>query len=128
MASLRKALLAGVAAIGIGFAGAASAQTAHVMNVPIPGGGIAQIHYVGDVPPQIVFAPASAAFPSASDSWMPMFSVFGHASPFTMLDRIAAEMDRRAAAMFRYAEAVADRAEAGGFAEAAFGAVPQWGG
>ena len=44
-----------------------------------------------------------------------------------MLDRIAAEMDRRAAAMFRYAETIADRADAGGFAEAAFGAMPPGG-
>ena len=36
-----------------------------------------------------------------------------------MLDRIAAEMDRRAAAMFSYAEAMADRTPAGGVAEAA---------
>ena len=116
MTSLRKTLLAGVAAIGIGDRrGAASAQNAHVMTVPVPGGGVAQIRYIGDVPPQIVFVPAPAAF----DAWMPVSSVFGHESPFAMLDRIAAEMDRRAAAMFRYAEAMADRADAGGFAEAA---------
>ena len=49
-----------------------------------------------------------------------------------MLDRIAAEMDRRAAAMFRYAEATADHAAAGGFAETTLGGVPPgaapWGG
>ena len=41
-----------------------------------------------------------------------------------MLDRIAAEMDRRAAAMFRYAEVMAARAPAGEVAEAASGAMP----
>ncbi|HEX2150722.1 MAG TPA: hypothetical protein VHG31_01835 [Stellaceae bacterium] len=120
MGSLRKALFAGIAAIGIAISGVASAQNAHVMTVPIPGGGVAQIRYVGDVPPQIVFVPAPAAF----EGWMPVSSVFGYASPFAMLDRIAAEMDRRAAAMFRYAEAMTDRANAGGFADAAFGAMP----
>lgn len=123
MTRLRTALLAGVAAVGVGLAGAASAQNVHVMTVPVPGGGVAQIRYVGDVPPQIAFVPAPAAF----DGWMPVSSVFGQASPFAMLDRIAAEMDRRAAAMFRYAEAMADRASVGGLAETALGAVPPGG-
>ena len=113
MASSRKTLLAGVAAIGIGLAGVASAQTAPMMTMPVPGGGVAQIRYIGpitfgDVPPQVVEVPTPAAF----GGWMPMSSVFGRDSPFAMLDRIAAEMDRRAAAMFRYAEAMTDRAEA----------------
>jgi hypothetical protein len=90
------------------------------MTVPVPGGGVAQIRYIGDVPPQIVYAPAPAAF----DGWTPMFPVFGQDSPFAMMDRIVAEMDRRAATMFRYAEAMTDRATAGGFAEAASGAMP----
>jgi hypothetical protein len=120
MGSLRKALFAGIAAIGIAISGVASAQNAHVMTVPVPGGGVAQIRYVGDVPPQIVFVPAPAAF----EGWMPVSSVFGYASPFAMLDRIAAEMDRRAAAMFRYAEAVADRGDTRGVFETAAGAMP----
>src|SRR5215212_7211746 len=123
MTSLCKTLLAGVAAIGIGVAGTASAQTAHVMTVPVPGGGVAQISYIGDVPPHVVFVPAPAAF----DSWMPVSSMFGYESPFAMMDRIAAEMDRRAAAMFRYAEAMTARADAGGFAGTAAGGVPSSG-
>src|SRR3954454_15281903 len=118
MARLRKTLLAGAASIGIAISGAASAQTAHVMNVAVPGGGIAQIRYFGDVPPQIVFAPAPAAFPASSGeafgAWMPVSSMFGpgfgSASPFAVMDRIAAEMDRRAAAIFRYADGMAARA------------------
>jgi hypothetical protein len=120
MASSRKPLLAGVAAIGIGLAGTASAQTSHVMTVPVLGGGVAQIRYFGDVPPRVVFVPAPAEF----DGWTPVSSAFGYDLPFAMLDRIAAEMDRRAAAMFRYAEAMADRAVAGGFAETTRGGVP----
>ena len=119
MASLRTALLGAIAALGIGAAGAAPAQTINTMTVPVPGGGVAQIRYVGEVPPQIVFVPA----PAALNSWTPVSSVFGYESPFAMLDRIAAEMDRRTAAIFRYAEAMADRANAGGLTEAAFGAM-----
>src|SRR4051794_33559785 len=115
MASLRTTLLAGAASIGITISaaipGAASAQTVHVMNVAIPGGGVAQIRYVGDVPPQIVFAPA--ALPEAYGAWIPVSSAFGMESPFAMMDRIAAEMDRRAAAMFRHAEAMTARGDAG---------------
>ncbi len=120
MTRLRKSFLAGIAALGIGIAGAASAQTFDTMTVPVPGGGVAQIRYIGDVPPQIVFVPA----PAAVDAWTPGASVFGPGSPFAMMDRIAAEMERRAAAMFRYAEAMADRANRGGLAEATFGAMP----
>src|SRR4051794_37390725 len=120
MSSLRKALLARIAAIGIGLSGAASAQSVHVMTVPVPGGGVAQIRYTGEVPPQIGFVPAPAAF----DPWMQVFSVFGPESPFAMLDRISAEMDRRAAAMFRYADVMAAGAPAGEVAEAASGAMP----
>ena len=119
MASLRTALLGAIAALGIGAAGAAPAQTFNTMTVPVPGGGVAQIRYVGEVPLQIVFVPA----PAALNSWTPVSSVFGYESPFAMLDRIAAEMDRRTAAMFRYAEAMADRANAGGLTEAAFDAM-----
>ena len=119
MASLRTALLGAIAALGIGAAGAAPAQTFNTVTVPVPGGGVAQIRYVGEVPPQIVFVPA----PAALNSWTPVSSVFGYESPFAMLDRIAAEMDRRTAAMFHYAEAMADRANAGGLTEAAFGAM-----
>jgi len=129
MASLRTALLASVAALGIAVSGVASAQNTHVMSVTVPGGGVAQIRYVGpsgftNMPPQIVLAPAPEAF----GAWMPVSSMFapgfGPASPFAMMDRIAAEMDRRAAAMFRYAEAMTARADAGGVIETAVGAMP----
>jgi len=135
---LRKTLLAGAASIGIALSlpGAASAQNVHVMNVAVPGGGVAQIRYFGEVPPQIAVVPAPAAFPAASGeafgAWMPASSMFGPGfgpgfgpdSPFAMLDRIAADMDRRAAAMFRYAEAMSARADAGGGVETAARATP----
>src|SRR5215213_3590769 len=122
MTRLRNALFAGIAAVGIGLAGAASGQNVNLMNVAMPGGVVAQIRYIGDVPPQIVFLPAASA--AASEAWMPVSSVFGQEPPFAMLDRISAEMDRRAAAMLRYAEAAAARADSGAIVGAAFGAMP----
>jgi hypothetical protein len=119
MARLRKTLLAGAASLGIAASGAASAQNTHVMTVAVPG-GVAQIRYIGDVPPQVVIAPA----PAVSDAWIPISSMFGPDSPFAMMDRIAAEMDRRTAAMFRYAEAMTEGANTGGVFETAAGATP----
>jgi hypothetical protein len=124
MACSRKILLAGVAAVGIGIAGAAPAQTAHVLTMPLPDGGLAQVRYIGDVPPTIALVPAPAVSPAASEAWLPVSSMFGPGSPFAMMDRIAAEMDRRAAAMFRYAEAMAEHADAGGIARTAAGTGP----
>src|SRR4051812_40894357 len=111
MRVLRTALLAGVAAATIGFSAAATAQSpnTHVMTVRLPGGGTAEIRYSGDVAPQVVFSEAPANF--GGPVLMP--SLFGPASPFAMLDRVSAEMDRRAAAMFREADALAARARTG---------------
>jgi len=122
MRVLRNALLAGVAASAIGFSGAALAQTSntHVMTVRLPGGGNAEIRYTGNVAPQVVFseAPATIGVPVL------MPSLFGPGSPFAMLDRISAEMDRRAAAMFREADAVAAQARSGQLTEAALRNLP----
>ncbi|HEX3864061.1 MAG TPA: hypothetical protein VHY35_20450 [Stellaceae bacterium] len=127
MRTLHTALLAGVAALALGVAGSASAQNSqpsgtqtHVMTVRLPDGGIGQVRYVGDVPPQIVFdnaasAPMRSFFPS---------SFFG-GSPFAMLDQISAEMDRQAATMFRQADAMAAMAQSGTQpTEAAMRALP----
>src|SRR5579863_8308821 len=96
MRTLRTALLAGVAASAIGLSGAALAESpqTHVMTVRLPDGGVEEIRYTGDVPPQIVFA----AGPASTDVFAPLPSFFGPGSPFAALDRISAEMDRQAAA------------------------------
>ncbi len=111
MRTLRTALLAGVAASAIGFPGAALAQSpqTHVMTVRLPGGGVEQIRYTGDVPPQVVVAES----PAPIEAFAPMPSLFGPQSPFAALDRISAEMDRQAAAMFRQADALAAQARSG---------------
>lgn len=107
MRVLRTAFLAGIAALGIGLAATASAQTQNTMTVRLPTGGLAEIRYVGDVPPQVVFLPARTA---SSDRWAPVASLFGPDSPFALIERISAEMDLRAEAMFRHAAAAARQA------------------
>ena|SRR5579863_4025829 len=123
MRNLRTALLAGVAASAIGISGAALAQTpqTHVMTVQLPGGGVAELHYTGNVPPQISFSDSAAPI----EVFAPMPSPFGGPdSPFAMLERISAEMDRQAAAMFRQADALAAQARSGQLTEAAIGNLP----
>ena len=71
---------------------AIAADRVHVLRVAMPDGSVAQIRYLGDVPPQIVVAPVAA--PGDADS------------PFAMMDRIAFEMDRQADAMLRQVAAM----------------------
>ena len=117
MRLLRMALLAGASALSS--FGAASAQTGNVMTVALPGGGVAEIRYSGNVPPKVVIGEV----PSLG-SWSLVPSFFGPDSPFAMMDRISAEMDRQAAAMFRRAEILASEGRSGQPIEAAFGNLP----
>jgi hypothetical protein len=103
MRNLRTVLGAGTAAIAaIGFCGVAAAQSpqTHVMNLTLPDGGVAQIHYVGNTPPQVYISDSPAPVLSA------LPSVFGRGSPFAEMERISAAMDRQADQMFRQAAAL----------------------
>ncbi len=125
MRKIRTALLAGVAAVALtGLAGAAMAQgpAVHVVTIALPGGGVEEIHYTGDVAPQIVFAPG----PSGISAWAPMPAMFGPNSPFAAMERISAEMDRQAAGLLRQAEMLANEPGygVGPLGEAAFGNLP----
>jgi hypothetical protein len=117
MRTLHTALVVGVAATMIGFGGAASAQTAqsHVMTVRLPGGGLAQIEYSGNVAPHVSFSNR----PVAIDAFGPM--MFGPGSPLAMMDRLSAAMDRQMAAMFQETDALASGARAGPLNAAALG-------
>src|SRR5947209_7692249 len=89
MQRFRTALLGGIAALALGgLAGTAAAQNpnTHTLKVQLPGGGVAEIRYTGNIPPQIVVtdAPASLA------AFDPMPSMFGADSPFAMMERISA--------------------------------------
>ena len=97
----RTALGAGVAAItAVGLCGIALAQSpqTHVMSVALPGGGVAQIRYVGSVAPQIYVSDAPT---------MMLPTMFGAGSPFAEFDRISAAMDRQADLLLRQAAALA---------------------
>jgi hypothetical protein len=68
----------------------------HVLTVQLPGGGVEQIQYTGDVAPQVVFVPTSRMVA------VPMMDV----DPFATLNRISAMMDQQAAAMLREVESL----------------------
>lgn len=109
---MRIALLAGAAGIVLaGLTGMATAQTVtnpaqtHVLNVRLPNGQVEQIRYTGDVPPTVILAPDAAM-----DAVVPSF---GPGSPFAMLERMSADMDRQAAALFHEIDAMP--MNAGGF-------------
>jgi hypothetical protein len=92
MRTTRIALLTGTAAIILaGIAGMAKAQTPeiHVLTLRLPNGQVEQVRYTGDVPPTVILAPDARA------------TSFAPASPFALLERMSADMDRQAAAMFR---------------------------
>ncbi len=93
----RKILAGSVAAIAVaGFCGLALASDAlHTMTVKSPDGGTVTIHYTGNVAPKIAFAPARQAVALARFN-----------SPFLMMDRIAAQMNRRMNAMIAQANAM----------------------
>lgn len=93
----RKILTGSVAAIAVaGFCGLAMAADAlHTMTVKSPGGGTVTIHYTGDVAPQVAFAPATQA------AGLAQFN-----SPFLMMDRIAAQMNRQMNEMIAQANAM----------------------
>jgi len=100
MRPLRKAILAGAAAIAlVGVAGwpAAEIKNAHVLVVRLPDGSVAHIHYLGDTPPTVSVAPPPIALSILS----PAPDRFGPDSPFAALDRISQAMDRQVAAMLR---------------------------
>ena len=111
-------LLAGVtAAVSAGLVGTAAAQgpTGHVETVALPGGGIAEIHYTGNIAPRVAFVPG----PVAPDL---LPAMFGPRSPFAELQRISAAMDRQAASLFREAATLAN--EPAGLSEAAMRDLP----
>ncbi len=69
----------------------------HVLTVQLPGGGIEQIQYTGDVQPRVVLVPSPAMVAAPTIA----------TDPFATLERISAMMDRQADAMLRQLPAMA---------------------
>jgi hypothetical protein len=98
MRAIQTSLLA--ATTMIVFAGFARAQSpgTHVLTIHLPGGGVEQIRYSGDVPPEVFLGTNPALSPA-----------FGPESPLAMFDRISAEMNQRAASLLQQAAAMTEQ-------------------
>src|SRR5579864_1152310 len=103
MRIVRTALSAGAAAVLLSAtcgAAVAKGPQSHVMTVRLPGGGVEEIRYSGDVAPQVTVSPegipVSVAWPLA---------MFDSDLSFAGLDRISAAMDRQMNVMLRNARA-----------------------
>jgi len=84
--------IVGAAALALLGAGVAEAATAklHTMKVAAPDGQVVEVHYTGDVAPQVAFVPTAAYDTAAYD-------------PFAQMDRISAAMDAQMQAMMQQA-------------------------
>jgi len=91
-----------LAAAGLAGATAGELAKTHVLTVRLPDGSIEQVRYSGDQPPRI----SVDELPVFS----PRFEPFGDDSPFAMLDRMSAEMDREAAALWGETARLSDSA------------------
>lgn len=106
MKTIQTAVLAGAAAVLLSSAfgiAAAKSPSGHTLTIRLPGGGIEQIRYEGDVAPEVVVGRDGWARESLG--WPAAF--FGASSPFAQMERISAEMDRQMAIMLANADALA---------------------
>jgi hypothetical protein len=109
MRKLRNGLLAAAGVALLGGAALAASEESHVLNVVMPDGAVAQVHYVGDAAPRVVVRQTQAV-PVAV---VPMRALpVALADPFAGFDRMAAMMDAQMAAMMRQVAAMQARAAA----------------
>jgi len=87
----RKYILGGaaLALLGAGVAQAATAKL-HTLQVNAPDGTVAEVHYTGDVAPQVQFVPATTQQIAMTD-------------PFAEMERVSAMMDAQMQAMMQHA-------------------------
>ena len=105
MRKLRTALIAGVVTLGIAGAAVAAAERVHVMNVNLPDGGVAQIHYIGDVAPriQVVNAPSASVQMAVPAGFGALeLEHVAQDDPFVQMDMMMAQMEQRHNAMMQH--------------------------
>lgn len=108
MRLVSKIFLAGAGAIGCASAATAAGHTTNVLRIAMPDGTVQRVRYTGDVPPRIVVIPAARRV-------VPVAIVHpDFAAQFRMLDRMAADMDRRFTLARRQAAALASQRRAAG--------------
>ncbi len=99
MRKLRTALIAGVVAVAAAGVAVAAAERVHVMKVDLPDGGVAQIHYLGDVAPQIQVVQTPAGHSLVA---MPAgYEDAAFADPFAQMDMMMAQMEQHHQAMMQ---------------------------
>ncbi len=111
MEAVKPLLLAGVASVALGGYALAGNPDVRTMTVQLPGGGVEEIEYTGDVAPQVSLLPAMQG---------------GSSDPFAALAQVSAEMDQQAAAMMNAMDAMTAGAlgQPGALVPAAFGQMP----
>lgn len=110
---MRKAhamILAGLGAVSLTGAAAATSQKTHMMSVPLTDGSVARIEYVGDVPPKVTIEPRP----------------FGRIAPLGIFDRSMLDMRRQMDAMIRRMNELSRRpiARGPGMYVADYGSMP----
>ena len=122
MRNWKTAALAGVAALALAAApmlARADSPAGHVLTIHLPDGSVEQIHYAGATPPRVVLAPPGLFAPMAE-----LPTAFGPQSPFAMLQRMSAQMDRTMAAMMHAAFTMPVLPFPGRLVPAGFGHAP----
>lgn len=99
MRKLRTALVAGVVALAATGVAVAASDHVHVMEVKLPDGGVAQIHYLGDARPDVTVVQSSVA---AQEMRLPVgFDDDMFFAPFAQMDLMMAQMEARHQAMMQ---------------------------
>lgn len=119
MRKIRTTVFAGLAALAVAGVAVAASHDNHVMKVDLPDGTVARIEYKGDVAPKVTVAPALNLVPVR---WIDPFA----SAPFTLFDRISADLDRQTDMMMQQVRSLQlqPNAQDGKIDLAAFGALP----
>ena len=96
MRMMPKVIVAGLATAFLAGGAVAADRAIHTMNVALPDGSVAQVHYVGDQQPQVAIVPVAVRR-------VPVAMI----DPFADMDRMFAAMQAQSDAMLRQASMMA---------------------